>query len=52
MTEMPATPERVLRALEGKREPRREGKRVIYDEEISVAHVSSNGGAAYWGVHA
>ena len=52
VTEMPATPERVLRALEAKREPRREGKRVIYDEEISVAAVSADGGRAYWGVDA
>jgi hypothetical protein len=51
---MPATPERVLRALEERerREPRREGKRVIYDEEISVSTVSANGGEAFWGVHA
>ena len=40
--EMPATPERVLRALEerSQREPRRAGKRVIYDEEMSVSTVS------------
>jgi hypothetical protein len=51
---MPATPERVLRAIEERqsREPRREGKRVVYDEDISVGAVSSNGGEAYWGVHA
>jgi hypothetical protein len=51
---MPATPERVLRALEerSEREPRRDGKRVIYDEEISVTSISANGGEAYWGVHA
>jgi CO/xanthine dehydrogenase Mo-binding subunit len=52
VTEMPATPERVLRALEAKAEPRREGKRVIFDEEISVAGVSSNGGEGFWGVDA
>jgi hypothetical protein len=52
ITEMPATPERVLRALEEQKEPRRDGKRVIYDEEISVGAVSSDGGQAYWGVHA
>ena len=52
VTEMPATPERVLRALDAKREPRREGKRVIYDEEISVATLSSDGGQAFWGVDA
>jgi CO/xanthine dehydrogenase Mo-binding subunit len=44
LTEAPATPERVLRALEERREPRREGKRVIYDEELSVRAVSSSGG--------
>jgi CO/xanthine dehydrogenase Mo-binding subunit len=44
VTECPATPERVLRALEAKREPRREGKRVVFDEEISVRGVSSSGG--------
>src|SRR4029079_1529072 len=48
VTEMPATPERVLGALESRREPRREGKRVIFDEEISVATLSSNGGEAFW----
>jgi CO/xanthine dehydrogenase Mo-binding subunit len=52
ITEMPATPERVLRALEERREPRREGKRVIYDQDISVEALSSDGGQAYWGVHA
>src|ERR687885_2446627 len=54
VTEMPATPERVLRALEerAQREPRRDGKRVIYDEEMSVTAVSANGGEAFWGVHA
>jgi hypothetical protein len=52
VTEMPTTPERVLRALEEKREPRREGKRVIYDEAISVAGMSADGGQAFWGVDA
>jgi CO/xanthine dehydrogenase Mo-binding subunit len=47
VTEMPATPERVLRALEAKREPRREGKRVIFDEELSVRTVSSTGGKGF-----
>jgi CO/xanthine dehydrogenase Mo-binding subunit len=47
VTEYPATPERVLRAIREKREPRREGKRVIYDEELSVRAVSSNGGAGF-----
>ena len=36
LTEMPATPDRVLEALAAKREPKRDGKRVIFDEEISV----------------
>jgi CO/xanthine dehydrogenase Mo-binding subunit len=40
ITEMPATPERVLRALERKERgedgPRRDGKRVIFDEDISI----------------
>ena len=52
VTEFPVTPERVLRALEERREPRREGKRVIYDEALSVESVSADGGQAYWGVHA
>jgi hypothetical protein len=47
VTEMPATPERVLRALDAKKEPRREGKRVIFDEELSVRTVSSNGGKGF-----
>ncbi len=47
VTEMPATPERVLRAIQAKTEPRREGKRVIFDEEISVRAVSSNRGAGF-----
>jgi CO/xanthine dehydrogenase Mo-binding subunit len=47
VTQMPATPERVLRALEAKREPSRDGKRVIFDEELSVRTVSSNGGRGF-----
>jgi CO/xanthine dehydrogenase Mo-binding subunit len=43
ITELPITPERVLRALEAKREPRREGKKVVFDEELSVNTVSSGG---------
>jgi CO/xanthine dehydrogenase Mo-binding subunit len=43
VTECPATPERVLRALEGRKEPRRDGKRVIFDEDSSVAAVSALG---------
>jgi hypothetical protein len=49
ITEMPATPERILRALEERREPRREGKRVIYDEPISVESLSSDGGPGVLG---
>jgi CO/xanthine dehydrogenase Mo-binding subunit len=47
VTEYPATPERVLRAIQAKSEPRRDGKRVIFDEEISLRSVSSNGGAGF-----
>ena len=43
VTELPITPERVLRALEEKREPRREGKKVVFDEELSVNAVSNGG---------
>ena len=43
VTELPITPERVLRALEAKAEPRREGKKVVFDEELSVNAVSSGG---------
>jgi CO/xanthine dehydrogenase Mo-binding subunit len=39
ITELPITPERVLRALETKAEPRREGKVVVFDEELSVNSV-------------
>jgi CO/xanthine dehydrogenase Mo-binding subunit len=45
VTEYPASPERILRALETRAQPRREGKRVIFDEDMSVRTVSSNGGA-------
>ncbi len=45
VTELPITPERVLRALQAKAagggEPRRDGKTVIYDEELSVNTVGS-----------
>ena len=41
ITELPVTPERVLRALEARAEPRREGKRVSFDEELSVNTVGS-----------
>ena len=47
VTQMPASPERVLRAILAKAAPRREGKRVIFDEELSVRTVSSNGGAGF-----
>ena len=47
VTEMPATPERVLRALEAAAEPRRDGKRVIFDEGISVRTVSADGGKGF-----
>jgi hypothetical protein len=50
ITEMPATPERVLEALELKREARRDGKRVIFDEHISVRSHSSNEGASFFDV--
>jgi CO/xanthine dehydrogenase Mo-binding subunit len=49
VTESPITPERVLRALEqkarGEHEPRREGKRVVFDEAISVNAVGAAGAA-------
>src|SRR5204862_1026180 len=48
VTQMPATPERVLRALDGEKEPRREGKRVIFDEPISIRTVSSDGGKGFF----
>ena len=47
VTETPARPERVLRALEAKAEPKREGKHVVYDEAISIRAVSSNGGTGF-----
>jgi CO/xanthine dehydrogenase Mo-binding subunit len=44
VTELPITPERVLRALEkkaaGEAGPRRDGKRVVFDEELSVNTVA------------
>jgi CO/xanthine dehydrogenase Mo-binding subunit len=47
ITELPITPERVLRALErkaaGEGEPTRTGKVVVFDEELSVNTVSSGG---------
>jgi CO/xanthine dehydrogenase Mo-binding subunit len=47
VTQMPATPERVLRAMRAKAEPRRDGKHVIFDEEVSLTTVTSNGGAGF-----
>ncbi|MFN8188701.1 MAG: molybdopterin cofactor-binding domain-containing protein [Gaiellales bacterium] len=56
ITETPITPERVLRALErraaGEDAPRREGKRVIFDEQISVGAFASPGAAARFEVPA
>jgi hypothetical protein len=49
---MPATPERVLAAIQEKREPRRDGKRVVFDEHISVKALSSNDGAGFFNVDA
>jgi CO/xanthine dehydrogenase Mo-binding subunit len=43
VTECPATPERVLRALDERKEPRQDGKRLIFDEDLSVASFSSAG---------
>jgi CO/xanthine dehydrogenase Mo-binding subunit len=43
VTELPITPERVLRALEAKAEPVRDGKRVVFDAELSVNAVSQGG---------
>jgi len=43
ITELPITPERVLRALEEKREPRRDGKLVVFDEHLSVNTVAAEG---------
>jgi CO/xanthine dehydrogenase Mo-binding subunit len=41
VTELPITPERVLRALQTKAEPRREGKVVAFDDELSIAAVGN-----------
>jgi CO/xanthine dehydrogenase Mo-binding subunit len=44
VTELPITPERLLRALEKKDQgPRREGKWVVFDEDISVNTVAAEG---------
>lgn len=47
VTEMPASPERVLRAIQANETPRRDGKRVAFDADMSVRAVSSNGGAGF-----
>jgi CO/xanthine dehydrogenase Mo-binding subunit len=49
VTEMPATPERVLAAIQAKSEPTRDGKRVVFDEHLSVKAFSSNAGQAFFG---
>ena len=43
VTELPVTPERVLRALEARAEPAREGRKVVFDSELSVNAVSKGG---------
>jgi hypothetical protein len=52
VTEMPATPDRILAALAEQREPTRDGKRVVFDEHLSIKTVSSDGGAAFFGTDA
>ncbi|HWE11653.1 MAG TPA: molybdopterin cofactor-binding domain-containing protein [Solirubrobacteraceae bacterium] len=47
VTEMPASPERVLRAIRAQAQPRRDGKHVIFDEELSLRSVTANGGAGF-----
>jgi CO/xanthine dehydrogenase Mo-binding subunit len=41
VTELPITPEKVLRALEEKREPTREGKKIVFDEALSINSVGN-----------
>jgi hypothetical protein len=47
VTELPITPERVLRGLEakaaGRAEPTREGRHVVFDAELSVNAVAGGG---------
>ena len=43
MTELPITPEKVLRALDAKAEPTRNGKTVVFDAELSVNAVAQGG---------
>src|SRR5205814_7648429 len=52
VTEAPATPHKVLQALEQRREPTRDGKRVVFDEQLSVEAVSADGGEGFLGVDA
>jgi CO/xanthine dehydrogenase Mo-binding subunit len=52
LNECPATPERVLRALDERAEPRRDGKRVIFDEEFGVRAASSIAGEGFLRVDA
>ncbi len=43
VTELPITPERILRALEARSEPARNGKTIVFDAELSVNAVSKGG---------
>ncbi len=56
ITELPITPERVLRALErkakGEAEPKRRGKVVVFDEELSLAAVAHPDAAVSFTVEA
>jgi CO/xanthine dehydrogenase Mo-binding subunit len=47
ITELPAKPERVLHALRERIQPSRRGKRVIFDEALSVRAVSSHRGEGW-----
>lgn len=47
ITELPAKPERVLRALRERSQPARRGKRVVFDEALSLRAVSSLGGEGW-----
>jgi hypothetical protein len=49
---MPATPARVLTAIAERRQPTRDGKRIVFDEALSVRAVSSNGGSGFLDVDA
>jgi hypothetical protein len=40
----------VVKALQERREPRRDGKRVVYDEELSIRSVSATAGKGGDGV--